>query len=55
MIPFSRESSWPRDQTQVSCIADRLFTVWATREHLCLREKWPETQNPNMLVLVAWC
>ena len=27
-IPFSRESSWPRDQTWVSCIACRFFTVW---------------------------
>ena len=26
-IPFSRGSSLPRDQTQVSCIACRLFTV----------------------------
>ena len=26
-IPFSRGSSWPRDQTQVSCIAGRFFTV----------------------------
>ena len=31
-IFFSRESSWPRDQTQVSCIAGRRFTLWATRE-----------------------
>ena len=31
-IPFSRESSWPRDQTQVSCIAGRFFTIWATIE-----------------------
>ena len=31
-IPFSRGSSRSRDQTQVSCIAGRLFTVWATRE-----------------------
>ena len=31
-IPFSRESSWPRDQTWVSCIAGELFTVCATRE-----------------------
>ena len=23
-------SSWPRDRTQVSCIAGRFFTVWAT-------------------------
>ena len=31
-ISFSRGSSRPRDQTQVSCIVGRLFTVWATRE-----------------------
>ena len=31
-MPFSRGSSWPRDWTQVSCIADRFFTIWATRE-----------------------
>ena len=29
---FSRESSWPRDKTQVSCIAGGFFTVWATRK-----------------------
>ena len=26
-IPFSRESSRPRDRTQVSCIAGRFFTI----------------------------
>ena len=31
-ISFSRGSSWTRDQTQVSCIAGRRFTLWATRE-----------------------
>ena len=31
-ISFSRGSSWPRDQTQVSCIAGRFFTIWATTE-----------------------
>ena len=31
-MPFSRGSSLPRDQTWVSCIAGRSFTVWATRE-----------------------
>ena len=30
--PFSSRSSWPRNQTGVSCIADRLFTNWAIRE-----------------------
>ena len=31
-ISFSRVSPWPRDQTQVSCTASRLFTIWATKE-----------------------
>ena len=31
-ISFSRGSSWPRDQTQVSCTAGRFFTNWATRK-----------------------
>ena len=31
-FPFSRGSSQPRDQTQVSRIAGRFFTIWATRE-----------------------
>ena len=29
-IPFSRGPSWPRDWTQVICIAGRFFTIWAT-------------------------
>ena len=33
-FPFSRGSSQPRDQTQVSSIADRFFTIWSTREPL---------------------
>ena len=36
-IPFSRGSSQPRDQTQVSHIAGGLFTSWATREALVSR------------------
>ena len=35
-IPFSRGSSQPRDQTQVSLIAGKFFTSWATREALQL-------------------
>ena len=31
-IPFSRGSSQPRDQTQVSCIAGRFLSICATRE-----------------------
>ena len=39
-MPFSRGSSQPSDRTQVSCIAGRLFTVWATR-------------GPNKLVIIT--
>ena len=31
-MPSSRGSSQPRDRTQVSCIAGRFFTYWATGE-----------------------
>ena len=31
-MPSSRGSSWPRGQTQVSHIAGRFFTIWATRK-----------------------
>ena len=36
-IFFSRGSSQSRDWTQVSCIAGRRFTIWATREALDIR------------------
>ena len=36
-ILFSRGSFWLRDQTQVSCIAGRSFTIWAIRKnYLCI-------------------
>ena len=31
-ISFSSRCSQPRNQTQVSCITGRFFTIWATRE-----------------------
>ena len=37
-FPFSRVSSQPKDQTQVSVIAGRLLTSWATREaHISIK------------------
>ena len=33
-MPFSRESSWSRAQTQVFHIVGRFFTIWATKEVL---------------------
>jgi len=39
-FPFSRGSSQPRDQTQVSCIAGGFFTRWATEEaHIKMKKK----------------
>ena len=37
-MPFSRGSSWPRNQTRVSCISGRFFTVWATSEAFQLND-----------------
>ena len=31
-VPFSKESSQPKDQTQVFFIPGGFFTIWATRE-----------------------
>ena len=42
--PFSRGSSWPRDWTQVSLIAGRFFTSWATRE---AQEYWSGQLIPS--------
>ena len=36
-MPSSRGPSRPRDQTEVSCIAGRVFTIWANKE-----AKWQE-------------
>ena len=49
---FSKGSSQPRDQTQVSRIAGRFFTSWATREalRLCRQEQLTgEAPNSNCL------
>ena len=32
IISFSRESSWPRDQTRISCIGRQILCHWATWE-----------------------
>ena len=39
-IPFSRGSSQPRDQTQVSHIVGGFFTSWAIREGHCVHTHW---------------
>ena len=43
-MPSSRGSSQPRDRTQVSCIAGRFFSVWATKE---TQEYWSRYLIPS--------
>ena len=53
-ISFSRGSSWPRNWTQVSCIAGRFLTYWATREARVLT---PSIISPILMlssVLKTW-
>ena len=40
-FPFSRGSSQPRTQTQVSCIAGGFFTSWTTKEALIYHYFFP--------------
>ena len=66
--PFSRgSSSQTRDWTQVSCIAGRFFTRWATREALQqahhqkfssylppqIKSTWPTLPDPHPIPLVT--
>ena len=47
-ISFSMRSSWSRDWTQVTCIAGRSFTYWATKEDLkSFKLDFKGTQNEN--------
>ena len=49
-FPFSRGSSLPRDQTQVSHTVGRFFTSWATREAL-----FPKTHHfSHLLFIYPW-
>ena len=50
-ISFSRGSSPPRDQTQVSHIVGRCFTVWATREVI---QKTVQLNCPLLIPLPSW-
>ena len=54
-IPFSRGSSQPRDRTQVSHIASRLFTSQATINKLKAKSprKWHYDQITNTYMLIC--
>ena len=52
-ISFSRGSSQSRDWTRVSCIVDRRFTVWATREARWHPKSPPKGQyEPRLIVTI---
>ena len=50
VISFSRGSPQPRDQTQVSCLPGRHFTIWTTREAWVLELDYKES-----IALENWC
>ena len=45
-IFFSRGSSWPRDWTQVSCIAGRRLNLWATSKYKS-KLQWDTTSHKS--------
>ena len=53
-VSFSRGSSQPKDRTQVSRTAGRLFSSRATREAACLRGP-PSVRVDRPLSLFLWC
>ena len=50
--PFSSRSSWPRNQTRVSCIAGWFFTNWAIREAQACT--WLEKKNEILKIKVTF-
>ena len=52
-MPSSRGSSRPRDWTQVSCIAGRSITIWATREPKCCIQDWGKNIQNCFLDITA--
>ena len=53
-IPFSRRTSQPRDQTLVSCLAGRFFTVWATGKSPTMEFYSAIKRNAFESVLMSW-
>jgi len=54
-ISFSRGSSWPRDRTRVSCVADIFFTNWATGKSCTFPvDKGPSSQSYDFSSSPVW-
>ena len=54
-LPFSRGSSQPRDQTQISRIAGGFFTSWTTREALQCKGRKFKIKKPLFLGCSYFC
>ena len=52
-IPFSRRSFQQRDWTQISCIAGRFFTFWATRD-ASRQNVYPHTKEWNLTFILYY-
>ena len=52
--PFSSRSSWPRNQTGVSCFAGRFFTSWAIREAPLTMQVWVNCLISSCLHLLIY-
>ena len=58
VMPFSRGSSWPMDQIQVSRIADRFFTNWATRGaywNIRTTSFWLKNETRRIILIFPEC
>ena len=53
--PFSRGSSQPRNQTRVSCIADRFFTISAIFRPCGLQHTRPLCPSPSLTACSNSC
>ena len=57
-ISFTGGSSWPRNRSQVSCIAGRFFTDWAIREapysKRCIPNPSQQYKNKNYCFKTNW-
>ena len=55
-FPFSRGSSWPRNQTRDSCTTGRFFTNWAIREAHEISTIWIQSKYSIICIvqLVQW-
>ena len=53
-IPFSRRTSKPRDQTLVSCLTGRFFTVWATGKSPTMEFYSAIKRNAFESILMSW-